>query len=181
MKARPRLAMRCRPRTHLWTVPLLLISGPSQARDINLDIKRVVSYRYWCNKLWNAIRFAMMNLPEGFTPLSQDNISTQLGSWPHAARWILSRLNQAVDTVNKVGAGGGAGNAASDTLIDTAGLYCKQKTQSPLLGCLLLWLVRYTLQARYTLPSHRPEAALLQACILALLTSPNPSPGHGGV
>jgi valyl-tRNA synthetase len=33
-----------------------------QGRDINLDIKRVVSYRHWCNKLWNAIRFAMINL-----------------------------------------------------------------------------------------------------------------------
>lgn len=36
-----------------------------QARDINLDIKRVVAYRHWCNKLWNAIKFGMMNLPEG--------------------------------------------------------------------------------------------------------------------
>ena len=41
-----------------------LVSYTSQGRDINLDIKRVVSYRYWCNKLWNAIRFAMMNLGE---------------------------------------------------------------------------------------------------------------------
>jgi len=39
-----------------------LVSYTSQGRDINLDIKRVVSYRHWCNKLWNAIRFAMMNL-----------------------------------------------------------------------------------------------------------------------
>ena len=38
--------------------PLLVPQG----RDINLDIKRVVSYRHWCNKLWNAIRFAMINL-----------------------------------------------------------------------------------------------------------------------
>ena len=73
-----------------------------QARDINLDIKRVVAYRYWCNKLWNAIRFAMMNLPAGFTPLEQEVISSQLSSWPPAARWILSRLNQAVDAINKV-------------------------------------------------------------------------------
>ena len=36
--------------------------APQQSRDINLDIKRVVSYRHWCNKLWNAIRFAMLNL-----------------------------------------------------------------------------------------------------------------------
>jgi valyl-tRNA synthetase len=39
-----------------------LVAYTSQGRDINLDIKRVVAYRHWCNKLWNAIRFAMMNL-----------------------------------------------------------------------------------------------------------------------
>jgi valyl-tRNA synthetase len=76
-----------------------------QARDINLDIKRVVAYRYWCNKLWNAIRFAMMNLPQGFTPLEQAAISQQLTAWPPAARWILSRLNQAVVAVNAVRGG----------------------------------------------------------------------------
>lgn len=40
----------------------LLQPPTAQGRDINLDIKRVVSYRHWCNKLWNAIRFAMLNL-----------------------------------------------------------------------------------------------------------------------
>lgn len=74
-----------------------------QARDINLDIKRVVAYRYWCNKLWNAIKFAMMNLPAGFVPQQPEQLTAQqLESWPAAARWILSRLNSAVEVVNKV-------------------------------------------------------------------------------
>lgn len=92
---------------------LLQLSGPTlsllllpfcclQARDINLDIKRVVAYRYWCNKLWNAIRFAMMNLPVGFQPLPQQQLNEQMPSWPLAARWVLSRLNAAVETINKV-------------------------------------------------------------------------------
>jgi valyl-tRNA synthetase len=81
----------------------LLLPCLLQARDINLDIKRVVAYRYWCNKLWNAIKFAMMNLPAGFQPLPQQQLAQQMQSWPAAARWVLSRLNSAVETINKVG------------------------------------------------------------------------------
>jgi valyl-tRNA synthetase len=69
-----------------------------QARDINLDIKRVVGYRHWCNKLWNAIRFAMMNLPPGFQPASQLDHT----SFPPESKWLLSRLNNATVTVVKV-------------------------------------------------------------------------------
>ena len=51
----PCLPNACLPLHHTHHTPL-------QGRDINLDIKRVVSYRHWCNKLWNAIRFGMINL-----------------------------------------------------------------------------------------------------------------------
>ncbi len=39
-----------------------------QGGDINLDIRKVVAYRHWCNKLWNAIKFALRNLGDSFTP-----------------------------------------------------------------------------------------------------------------
>lgn len=32
----------------------------TQARDINLDINRVQGYRFFCNKLWNATKFALL-------------------------------------------------------------------------------------------------------------------------
>ena len=88
-----------------------LVSYTTQARDINLDIKRVVTYRYWCNKLWNAIRFAMMNLGEGFAPdpsATRRNKAKRKGGsrgggeeeLPLACRWILSRLDAAAAASN---------------------------------------------------------------------------------
>lgn len=69
-----------------------LISYTSQSGDINLDIKRVVAYRHWCNKLWNAIRFAMLNLPNDFAPSANLDVS----NYPMACRWVLSRLSHTV-------------------------------------------------------------------------------------
>lgn len=37
-----------------------LCSYNLQTRDINLDIMRVQGYRFFCNKLWNAIKFALL-------------------------------------------------------------------------------------------------------------------------
>lgn len=45
-----------------------LCAYTSQGRDINLDIDRVVAYRNFCNKIWNATKFALMNLGDDFVP-----------------------------------------------------------------------------------------------------------------
>ena len=78
-----------------------LVSYTAQGRDINLDIKRVVSYRHWCNKLWNAIRFALMNLGTDFQPQSPEEFAAvaATGSLPYASKWILSRLNAATKSI----------------------------------------------------------------------------------
>ena len=70
-----------------------------QGRDINLDIKRVVAYRHWCNKLWNAIKFAMINLGEDFVPAAGALQSP--AKLPFACQWILSRLTAAIHSTVK--------------------------------------------------------------------------------
>ncbi|KAF7035506.1 hypothetical protein CFC21_046373 [Triticum aestivum] len=69
-----------------------LISYTSQSDKINLDIKRVVGYRQWCNKLWNAIRFAMGKLGDHYAPPATIVVS----SMPPVCKWILSVLNKAI-------------------------------------------------------------------------------------
>ncbi|XP_038687792.1 valine--tRNA ligase, mitochondrial 1-like [Tripterygium wilfordii] len=69
-----------------------LVSYTAQSDKINLDIQRVVGYRQWCNKLWNAIRFAMGKLGEDYTP----PLNVPPETMPFCCRWILSVLNKAI-------------------------------------------------------------------------------------
>ncbi|VFQ92059.1 unnamed protein product [Cuscuta campestris] len=69
-----------------------LVSYTAQSDKIYLDILRVVGYRQWCNKLWNAIRFAMSKLGDDYTPPS-DIVPNVM---PFSCQWILSVLNKAI-------------------------------------------------------------------------------------
>jgi valyl-tRNA synthetase len=64
-----------------------LVAYTAQGRDINLDVLRVVGYRHWCNKMWNAVRFAMMNLGEGYAP--PETPLAGGAALPPASRWGL--------------------------------------------------------------------------------------------
>jgi valyl-tRNA synthetase len=67
-----------------------LAAFAAQGRDIKLAEERIAGYRNFCNKVWNAARFTMMNL-EGFDPegLSLDKMELSQGD-----KWILHRLNE---------------------------------------------------------------------------------------
>ncbi|KAL6526580.1 Valine--tRNA ligase, mitochondrial 1 [Orobanche gracilis] len=69
-----------------------LVSYTAQSAKINLDIHRVIGYRQWCNKLWNAVRFATSKLPDDYCPPKTIN----LGTMPFSCCWILSVLNKAI-------------------------------------------------------------------------------------
>ncbi|KAM9488338.1 valine--tRNA ligase [Clarias gariepinus] len=70
-----------------------LCAYTSQGRDINLDVNRILGYRHFCNKLWNAVKFAIKTLGEGFVPWEKAQLS---GSEGVSDKWILSRLSAAV-------------------------------------------------------------------------------------
>ncbi len=65
----------------------------AQGRDIKLAKERIEGYRAFANKLWNASRFAFMNLT-GHVHVDGD--AARLGKGP-AERWILARLQRVVN------------------------------------------------------------------------------------
>ncbi len=65
-------------------------------RDIKFDLKRVEGYRNFCNKIWNATRFVLMNL-EGQT-VGQ---SPRPELWELPEQWIVSRLEKAQQAVHQ--------------------------------------------------------------------------------
>ncbi|KAI0808098.1 tRNA synthetases class I-domain-containing protein [Fomes fomentarius] len=67
-------------------------------RDINLEILRVEGYRKFCNKIFNATKFAMLKLDDKFVP---EPTPKPTGNESLVEKWILHKLNQAADEINK--------------------------------------------------------------------------------
>ncbi|HEY6896054.1 MAG TPA: valine--tRNA ligase, partial [Rhodocyclaceae bacterium] len=73
------------------------LSLASPGRDIKFDMQRCEGYRNFCNKLWNATRFVLMNCEGkdcGFYKPDFDACSAEFLDFSPADRWIVSRLQR---------------------------------------------------------------------------------------
>jgi valyl-tRNA synthetase len=75
----------------------MISTSSTPGQDLRFRWERVEQARNFANKIWNASRFALMNL-EGFAATDID-ITAQLGT---ADRWILHRLNETVREVTRL-------------------------------------------------------------------------------
>ncbi|MFF2480560.1 valine--tRNA ligase [Paenibacillus sp. NPDC058071] len=75
----------------------MISTGSTPGQDLRFRLEKVEQARNFANKIWNASRFALMNL-EGFKAEDID-ITVPLGT---ADRWILHRLNETVRDVTRM-------------------------------------------------------------------------------
>ncbi|MDQ0216749.1 valyl-tRNA synthetase [Oikeobacillus pervagus] len=74
-----------------------LSTGSSPGQDLRFSIEKVESIWNFANKIWNASRFALMNM----NGLTYDQLDLT-GEKSVADQWILTRLNETIETVTKL-------------------------------------------------------------------------------
>jgi valyl-tRNA synthetase len=75
-----------------------LLTGSTPGNDMNLSVSRIRANRNFANKIWNATRFVLGNLPDGFDyrgAPDPDSLQTP-------DRWVLHRLNQTIASATRL-------------------------------------------------------------------------------
>ncbi|MGP5550709.1 valine--tRNA ligase [Psychrobacter namhaensis] len=73
----------------------------STGRDINFDLKRVEGYRNFCNKIWNASRFVLMNCVDNEGSAKPIDQTANPDVWELPEKWIMSRLNSSIKDIHQ--------------------------------------------------------------------------------
>ena len=67
----------------------MLVDGSTPGNDMRYSEKKVEAARNFANKLWNATRFVLMNLPEDFVPGLPGTAALDMSD-----KWVLTKLGQ---------------------------------------------------------------------------------------
>jgi len=73
-----------------------MVTGNSPGNDMRFYVERCEAMRNFANKLWNASRYVMMNLPED----AQASLP-ELSKLEIADKWVLSKLNTLIEDVTE--------------------------------------------------------------------------------
>ena len=93
------------------TLRFMLITGNTPGNDLRFQTERLEAARNFCNKIWNATRFVLMNL-EDYQPMAEEALQ-----YTTADQWIISRFySVAKDVTNRLESYdlGGAANTLYD-------------------------------------------------------------------
>lgn len=72
-----------------------LCAYTAQGRDINLDVKRVVGYRHFCNKIWNALKFSLNAFGDNFQPAASSQVLIEASVLNNASSFFVEECMHA--------------------------------------------------------------------------------------